>query len=183
VPFGGPSVQQSRVALIFGEVCSSRQSFLPGQASASLSSAFLSSACLPRACLRHGDETRVVASGHGVEAQHVGPTKQHIELQMPIAFDAGVRRHATSVGVQVRTDHMLVELVTEVEHVVVNVERVRDAASVIDIGNRTASRIALSAPQFHRDAHDLMALLDEQRCGDGAVHTPRHGDHDAAHRL
>ena len=43
---------------------------------------------------------------------------------------------------------------------------------VLDVADRAAARVAGTAPQLHGGAHDVVALLDQQRGRDRGVHTP-----------
>ncbi len=58
-----------------------------------------------------------------------------------------------------------------------------DAAGVVDVGDRTAPRVAGPAPQLHRGADDLVAFVAQQRGGHRRVHPARHGNQHAHQRL
>src|SRR5690606_30652215 len=70
------------------------------------------------------------------------------------------------------------EVVAEVEHEVVDVELLRDAARVVDVGHRAAAAVALASPQLERDTHDLVTLLEQDGGRDRRVDTTRHRDED-----
>ena len=64
----------------------------------------------------------VVPGGDGVEAERIGSAEQPVELEVAVALDARVRRAAGSVVGHVGRHHVLVEVVAEVEHVVLDAE-------------------------------------------------------------
>ena len=82
-------------------------------------------------------------------------------------------------------DDVLAEGVLEVHHVVANAELAGDAAGVVDILDAAALLVAaklvgaLLGPEAHGDADDVVALLDEEGGGDGAIDTAGHGADDA----
>ena len=55
---------------------------------------------------------------------------------------------------------MLVEVFGEVEHEMVDAELLSYATRIVDIGHAATAGVALTAPQTHRDADDLVALLN-----------------------
>ena len=124
------------------------------------------------------DNTSMVSGGDHREAERVGTAQQTIELQVPIALDAWIRGPARRVVRHIRADHIAFEVVTEIEHMVLDAESVGDAASVINIGNCTTTRVTRPAPQFHGDAHHLVAGLQQQSGRDRGINPARHGNHD-----
>ena len=54
-------------------------------------------------------------------------------------------------------DDVVVEVVAEVEDVVVDAELLGHAPGVVDVADRAAARVALAAPQLHRDPDDVPA--------------------------
>ena len=120
----------------------------------------------------------MVSRGHGVEAEQVGAFAQPRELHVPVALDARIGRDAYGVGLHVRRHHVLLEVLAEVEHEMVDAQLLGDTSRVVDVADAAAPGVTLSTPQAHRDAHHVMALFHEQRCCDGRVHTTAHCDHD-----
>ncbi len=118
----------------------------------------------------------VVAGGDAVEPEEVGALDQAVELQMAVAFHAGVRREPIAVRVDVGSHDVTQEVVAEVEDRVVDAQLLRDAPGVIDITDRAAAAVALASPQLHRDADDVVTGLEQQRGGHGRVDAARHGD-------
>ena len=110
-----------------------------------------------------------MTGGDRVEAEQVGALGEAGELHRPVALDARVRRDAAGVRVDVRGDDVLVEVVTEVEHEVVDAELLGDPPRVVDVGHRAAAGVAVAAPQLHRDADHLVARLLQQQRGDRRV--------------
>ena len=78
-----------------------------------------------------------------------------------------VRRH-------VRADHVLVEVVAEVEHEVIDLELLRDAPRVVDVGDTAATGVALTTPQPHRDTDDRVSGLEQARASDRRVDASAH---------
>ena len=73
------------------------------------------------------------------------------------------------VRLHVRVDDVLVEVVGEVEHQVVDAQLLRHAAGVVDVGHRAAAGVAVAAPQPHGDAHHLVAVAQQLGRGDRRV--------------
>ena len=84
------------------------------------------------------DDTGVVTGGQTFEAQCPGPDQKPVELDVPVALHARVRRPAYCVVGQVGGHHMLVEVVAQVEHVVVDAKGVGHPAGVVHVGHRAA---------------------------------------------
>ena len=122
-------------------------------------------------------DRRMVAGRHRVEAEQIGTLGEPGELHRAVALDARVRRDPGGVRLDVRLDDMGVEVVTEVEHEVVDVELLGDASRVVDVGHRAASGVGVATPQLHRDTDDLVALLLEQERGNGGVDPAAHRTH------
>src|SRR4029079_18237172 len=64
-------------------------------------------------------DSGVMARGDRIEPQEVGALAEAMELQVPVAFDARIRRQAVAMRSHVRIDDMGVEVVGEVEHEVI----------------------------------------------------------------
>ena len=120
----------------------------------------------------------VVAGGHGVEPEQHGPAQEAVELQVPVALDAGVRGAAGRVVGHVGSHHVLVEVVGEREHVVGDAELLGHPPGVVDVGHRAAPRVTGAAPQLEGGADHLVALLLEQGGGHRRVDPTAHADQD-----
>ena len=122
------------------------------------------------------DTAGVMAGRDEVEPQRVGPAQQLVELEVTVALDTRVRGQSGDVVGDVGLDNELLEVVTEVEHVVVDTQLLGDATGIVDVGDRATARVALAAPQLHRDADDIVPLGREEGGGNGAVDATGHGD-------
>ena len=127
--------------------------------------------------IRCAADVGMVPGGDGVEAEQVGALGKAGELDRPIAFDTRIRCHPAGVRVDVRRDDVLVEVVAEVEHQVIDAELLRDAAGVVDVGHRAAAGVTVAAPQLHRDADDLVTGALQQQRGNRRVDTTGHRAH------
>ncbi len=104
----------------------------------------------------------VMAGGHRIETEEIGTLGETSELHRPVALDARVRRDTACVGIDVGGDDVLVEVVAEVEHQVIDPELLGDATGIVDIGHRAAPGVTVATPQLHRHANHLVARLLEQ---------------------
>ena len=117
-------------------------------------------------------------SGDSREAEGACPVSETGELDVAVALDAWVRSPAQRMVGHVRIDDIAVEIVTEVEHVVLDSQSIRYPSSIIDVGHRAAAGVRLPTPQPQRDSNHLVTGVAEQRCGYRRVDAARHGDHD-----
>ena len=114
-------------------------------------------------------ESCVMSRGDGVESELARPLAQTIELEMPIAFDARVRREPVHVGINVWLDDVGVEVIREIEYQVVDSELLGDSACIIHVAHRATARVTLPAPQPHRHADHVVALRLQFGSGDRGV--------------
>ena len=112
------------------------------------------------------DAANVVAGGQRIGAEIPGGPHQVAELDRLVAGDAGDRGQAQRVGLGEGLDHVAPEPGLVVQHVVRNIERVGDAARVMDV---LAGAARARAPgrgtvvvELQRNADDLVALLGQQ---------------------
>jgi len=91
----------------------------------------------------------VMAGGEDVEAETPGARQEGVELDVPVALDARVRRAALGMGEDVRGDDRAIEVLGHVEHVVRDAELLGDAARVVDVGHRTAPRVRRATQSFN----------------------------------
>ena len=89
-------------------------------------------------------------------------------------------RPAACVG-DVGSDHVRVEVVTEVEDVVLDAEAARHAAGIVDVGHRAATRVGLATPELQRDPHHVVTGLQQERGGHRGVDATGHGHEHAGH--
>jgi len=84
----------------------------------------------------------VVAGGGRVETELVGPPQEAVELEMAVALHARVRRTTERMVGHVRLDHVTLEVVSEVEHDMIDAEACmsRSAGHCMTMG--TASTMA-----------------------------------------
>ena len=112
-----------------------------------------------------------------VEPEDLGPLGQPGELHAAVALDTRVRRQPADVGRHVRSHDVLVEVVAEVEHEVVDVELLCDTPCVVDVGDAATSGVTLTTPQPHRDADHRVSGVEQAGAGDGRVDASAHGQH------
>ena len=93
------------------------------------------------------DDAGVVPGGHRVEAERIGPSQQPVELEVAVALDARVRACARGVVRDVGRDDVRVEVVTEVEHVVIDAELLRRPGGRRRRRRPSSSRVSDSPPQ------------------------------------
>ena len=114
--------------------------------------------------------------------------EQRPELDVRVAVDARRRRLAAHVGVEERLEHAGIELALEVHDVERDVELGGDPTRVVRGVERAAALLELGVAvgdvmEAHPDADHLVALLVEERRGDGRVHPARHRDEDPTHAV
>jgi hypothetical protein len=130
----------------------------------------------------------VVPRGDGVAAEGVGVGEEVAELRKGVAAHAGDGRAAAGVFRHEVGDDIAAEVVLEVEDIVRDAQPRGHGLRVADRVEGAAGAVgngALAvAEELHRGADDLVALLDEERRGDGGVHAPGHRDQhlEACHR-
>jgi len=107
----------------------------------------------------------MVPGCHGVESEYVGSFEKSIELQMSIALDTWIRRHASCMIVHVRIDDGPLEVVGEIEDQMIDSELLSDATRVVDIAHAATSRVALATPETKGDSDDVVSVLFQQSGG------------------
>ena len=125
----------------------------------------------------------VVAGRQRLGAQLARRAEQVAELHRAIAGDAGHRRLAAHVGIGERLHDLGAEAAFVVEHVV------RDGRAARRPGGRPGCRAGAAGAgladgdamvvELQGDAHDVVALLLEQRRRDRRIDAARHRDHHA----
>ena len=114
------------------------------------------------------------------------PTEQRPELHLGVAVRAGRRGLAVEVRAEERREHAGLELALQVHHVERDAELARDPAGVLRGVERAAALLELrdgigDVVQAHPHADDVVALLGEQRRGDGRIDAAGHRDEGAGH--
>ena len=131
---------------------------------------------------------RVVPGRDGLAlVQMPRAAEQRPELHVRVAVDARARCPPVEVRRQERLDHARLELALEVHDVERDAEARRNPPRVVRGIERAAAaaelRVAVGGVvEAHPDPDDLLALLVEQRRGDGRVDAARHGDQHARHQ-
>ncbi len=83
----------------------------------------------------------VMARCHGVESEALGPLKEKIEFYVSVAFDARIRGRSLRVTLNERFDDVPVEFLGVVKDVMIDPEHLSHPSSVVNVSDRTASRI------------------------------------------
>ena len=104
------------------------------------------------------------------------------QLDGSVAVDAGNRRAPSEVVVQERLDDMRAKGLPLVEDIVGDSEVLAGPPRIVAVLGRAAPTdlsIALGVPQMQRHADQVVALLVQQRRGDGGVDASTHRDEDS----
>src|SRR5437667_2597162 len=129
---------------------------------------------------------RVMAGGHVRAVERVRVVQEVAELGERVAAHARDGRAAARVLGDEVGDHVAAEAIFEIQDVVRDPELVRHEPGVgdrIEGAARTVGDGVAVAEQLHGGADHVVTLLDEERGGDGRIHSARHGDENAlAHR-
>jgi len=127
-------------------------------------------------------DSREMAGGDVIRAELTGAVNQPAKLEILIAHHARIRRAAGLVFVGKVADDVLLEFRRLINQVIRDAKRVADGAGIGN-GLRAATLVlgavhAILRPELERDADDLVALLEQQRCRGGGVHPSAHAaDH------
>jgi hypothetical protein len=124
-----------------------------------------------------------VAGRQRLGAQLASGLQQVAELHRAIAGDAGHRRLAAHVSIGEGVHDLGAEAAFVVEHVVRDGQPLGDLAGVLDIGAGAAGAGPADGDavviELQGDAHDVVALLLQQRCRHRRIDAARHRDHHA----
>ena len=123
-----------------------------------------------RACGRLHD-LRIMSGHERITAELRGTFQQLRKFQMPVAFDAGVRRPAAEIAVHKAADDLFSEQLRQVKHTERNPEALRDGARVRGIVRQTAFAV-----QPHRAADAGIPRLHGQIGCHTGIHAAAHGD-------
>ena len=131
-------------------------------------------------------DARIVPGPDRPRSESGGPVPEGVELHVAVAERARVGRAAREVGVDEGFDDARREGLAEVDDVVRDAEQRRAATCVLEVVERTASRVPVGprarGSESHRHADHLVAGSAQQGRRDGAVDAPRHRRDDAASR-
>ena len=108
---------------------------------------------------------------------------------MIVAQTAGYGRPSRQILFNKGPHHVLLKALLMIDHIVGDIERLGDAAGVIDIINRTAAsadmlRHAFVAgkpplvPELHRQSDNGVPLGAQHGCDSGGIHPARHSYRD-----
>jgi len=124
------------------------------------------------------DPPRVVPRGHGLEAMLLRPISKHAELDFAIAHHIRIRRQAALVAGQQVVDDAVTVLLHQVHDAELDLELLADVAGIVDVlhPRAVADDFVLVDPILHVGPDDVVPLLLQAQCGDGAVDAAGHGD-------
>ena len=106
--------------------------------------------------------------------------RKAIELEVPVALDAGIGCPSGSVVGDIGLDDVAFEVLAEIEDVVLDAESICDSAGVVDVGNGATAGVGRAAPELHGDTDDLVTGIHQQGSRNRRVDPARHGDHHRA---
>src|SRR5262249_18905844 len=113
----------------------------------------------------------------------LGALDERRELQVAVAVHAGDGRPSRGVLADEVRDHVLLELVLEVDDVVGNADRPRGAPGVVEIVQGAAAaelHLALRLViELHGQTDHIVTLARQQGCCHRRIHAPTHGYDDA----
>ena len=138
----------------------------------------------PRAFVE-GD-ARVVAGGDALGPNLLRHDEQLIELQMIVAKAAGNGRAPGKILLDERANHVALEALLVIDHVIRDADLLGHAARVVDIVERAAASLhglghtlasgqAALVPELHGQADDVVSLGAQHGRDGGRIHTARHG--------
>ena len=84
---------------------------------------------------------------------------QTVKLEVTVTFDTRVRCNTNGVIVDVRLNHIAMEIFGEVKNQMVNAQLLGDSTSVVNVAHAATTSVAVAAPQAHRDANDFVTLF------------------------
>src|SRR5579872_5728868 len=126
-----------------------------------------------------------VVSGRNLRgANRIGHLQKLIELDEVVAKRAGDGRAPGQILADEGSDHLLLEALLEIHHVVGNAQALGYVAGVVDIIDGAATAAAALGgnlgkaplvPELHGESDDVVALAREQAGNGGAVDTAAHG--------
>src|SRR5437870_5608296 len=123
--------------------------------------------------------TCVVPGSEIVRAEILRLAEQLVELDAAVAFDAGVWGAAARVFAHESIDHLLGEVVAEVQHVMRNSDSRGGAARVLDRAERAAAAVlavlGVLLPYLKRDSDHVVPLPLEQSRRNRAIYPAAHG--------
>ena len=135
----------------------------------------------PAAGLRVLLNPGIVTRDDEVAVQRLGPVIELFVLHEAVAVDAGIGRAACLVGLHKAADHLLLEVVGEVEDIVGHVHGSGHLPGILRVRQRTAGIGAADADiliviELHGDADAVIAGLLHERSRHRAVYAAAHCD-------
>ena len=88
----------------------------------------------------------VVPRRHRVEAESLRALEEQVELDVPIAFDTGIRSETRGVISHERFHYELIEFVGVIKNVMIDTEHLGHPARVVNVGYRATARIRGPTP-------------------------------------
>jgi hypothetical protein len=128
-------------------------------------------------------DARVVAGREPSSAEPVRELEHRVEADGSVAAHAGVRREAGGVAADEAVDDLGAETVAQVEGHVRDAHPVGKRAGAGDRLRRAAGALAVGGrvgPELQRDREHLVAGVQRELCGGGAVDSSAHRDERAA---
>jgi hypothetical protein len=127
-----------------------------------------------------------VAGGQAGGAEVLGEVQHRVEADAAVAAHARVRGAAGGVAVDEGVDHIGAEALAQIEREVRDAHAMSERAGSGHRLRRAAGARAVGAgvgPELERDRHDLVASVERQLRGGGAVDAAAHGDERAPRAL
>ena len=121
-----------------------------------------------------GHDPGMVAGGDGIEAQRPRPSRQLVELDVPVALHARVGGATPAMRLDVGANHRPLEVVAQGEDQVFDAETVGHPSGVVDVAHRAAARVRRATPQLEGHPDHLGTGRHQLRGGDRAVDPARH---------
>ena len=139
--------------------------------------------------VRPHDTADIMARRQRIGTEILCCFQQIAEFDGLIAQHAGHRRLAADIAVGEAVDHVLAEPAFVIQHIMRDADLLRDTARIGNILTGAARPLALyrrpMIVKLQGDPDDVIALLRQQRGGDGRIDAARHRDDDTGlrHRL
>ena len=93
---------------------------------------------------------------------------------MTVAFDTWVWRNAYGVVVDIGLNNVAMKIFGEVKDQVINAQLLGDSTSVVNVAHAAATRVAVAAPEAHRDSDDFVTLFKQQGSRNRRINAARH---------
>ena len=125
-----------------------------------------------------------VSGRHAGRAKRHGKIQERPELDLPVAQDVRIRSPSGTVFLQKIGKDPVPVLFGKVHAVVRNTDQVAHIPHVPPVFLRGAGAVfVLFLPVFHKDAHDIIALLLQKQGRNGGIHASAHTNHNTLAHL